>query len=62
MQGRIIKNYLDLEFEEGRHNIELNINGVSPGIYWVSIITSKGNKSVSIVFVILKVKKHYSAL
>ena len=39
---------LDMAFDEGRHKLELNLNGVSKGIYRISIVTMNGNKSVSL--------------
>jgi len=48
MRGRIVRNYMDMAVDEGRHKLELNLNGVSKGIYRISIVTMNGNKSVSL--------------
>ena len=47
-RGRLIKNFLDKELWEGRHKLELNLSGVSNGLYLVHIINNKNTQSAFI--------------
>jgi uncharacterized protein (DUF1501 family) len=47
-RGRLIRNYLDKEIWEGRHKLELDLQGISSGMYLVHIINKQQTQSVSI--------------
>lgn len=47
-RGRVIKNYLNKDIWEGRHKLELELDGVSSGYYLIHIVNDKKTQSVSL--------------